>query len=79
MVQNFYVSSYFVIPKTTPPGMAQKYRLIHHLSFHEDGRAESVNGKIDMEKYPTMFPSPLTGAHLIFCMSQLCWGCWVET
>ena len=67
--KNFYVSPYFVIPKTTPPGMAQKYRLIHHLSFHEDGRAESVNGKIDMEKYPTMFPSPLTGAHLIFCMS----------
>ena len=67
--ENHWVSPYFVIPKTTPPGMEQKWRLIHHLSFHNKGKQSSVNGHIDIQKFPSKFPSPLTGAHLIFCLS----------
>lgn len=62
-----FVSPYFVIPKKTPPNQPQRWRLIHHLSFHNSGnRSLSVNGHIDIEEFPTVFPTHLTGAHLVF-------------
>ena len=62
-----WVSPYFVIPKTTPEGMPQKWRVIHHLSYHNSGeRRLSFNGHINMDRHPTYFPTYLTGAHLIF-------------
>ena len=62
-----FVSPYFVIPKNTPLNQPQRWRLIHHLSFHKSGdRSLSVNGHIDIEEYPTIFPTHLTGAHLVF-------------
>ena len=68
--QNHWVSPYFVIPKSTPPGAAQKWRLIHHLSWHQSGsRSASLNGHIDTEKFPTVFPRPRTGAHVVFCLN----------
>ena len=62
-----FVSPYFVIPKNTPVNKPQRWRLIHHLSYHKSGdRSLSVNGHIDIEEYPTIFPTHLTGAHLVF-------------
>ena len=67
---NAWVSPYFAIPKKVPPGEMKKWRLIHHLSFHPSGLKEhSLNGSIDLERYPTCFPTHLSGAHLIFCQS----------
>ena len=67
---NAWVSPYFVIPKKSPVGCPRKWRLIHHLSYHTSGdRENSLNGHIDMSKYPTSFPTHLTGAHMIFCRS----------
>ena len=64
---NSWVSPYFVIPKHTPEGEPQKWRLIHHLSYHNSGdRRKSLNGQIDIAEYPTLFPTPETGAHLVF-------------
>lgn len=64
---NSWVSPYFVIPRTTPKGQPQRWRVIHHLSFHKSGNTElSFNGHINLEEYPTLFPTYLTGAHLIF-------------
>ena len=64
---NTWVSPYFVIPKTTPKGQPKKWRVTHHLSFHESGdRALSFNGHIDLETYPTVFPTYMTGVHLAF-------------
>ena len=69
---NYWVSPYFVIPKHTPEGEKQKWRLIHHLSFHNSGdRSKSLNGHINLEDYPTYFPTPETGAHLVFCCAPL--------
>ena len=68
---NYWVSPYFVIPKTTPEGAAQRWRLIHHLSFHNSGeRWQSLNGHIDLEEYPTYFPTVYTEAHLVFCLAN---------
>ena len=65
--KNYWVSPYFAIPKHTPKDSKQKWRLIHHLSYHNSGdRGESLNGHIDIEEYPTYFPTALTGVHLIF-------------
>ena len=62
-----WVSPYFVIPKKTPKGMPQKWRVIHHLSYHNTGSRElSFNGHIDLKEYPTEFPTYLSGAHLVF-------------
>ena len=62
-----WVSPYFVIPKKLISGTPQKWRLIHHLSFHASGLKElSLNGSIDLNRFPTCFPTHLTGAHLIF-------------
>ena len=62
-----WVSPYFVIPKKQIPGEPLKWRLIHHLSFHSSGLRElSLNGSINMSRFPTCFPTHLTGAHLIF-------------
>ena len=62
-----WVSPYFVIPRKQIPGAPLKWRLIHHLSFHSSGFKElSLNGSIDMSRFPTSFPTHLTGAHLIF-------------
>ena len=67
---NAWVSPYFAIPKKVPLGEAKKWRLIHHLSFHPSGLKElSLNGSIDLSRYPTYFPTHLSGAHLIFCQS----------
>ena len=64
---NSWVSRYFVIPKSTPEGEKQKWRLIHHLSFHNSGdKAKSLNGHIDVSEFPTLFTSPETRAHLVF-------------
>ena len=64
---NAWVSPYFVIPKKTPQDHPQRWRLIHHLSYHVSGnRAQSLNGHIDLEEFPTVFPTHLTGAHLVF-------------
>ena len=65
--KNAWVSPYFVIPKKTAVGEAARWRLIHHLSYHESGqRRLSLNGRIDLERFPTAFPTHMTGAHLIF-------------
>ena len=67
---NAWVSPYFAIPKKVPPGEKKKWRLIHHLSFHPTGQKElSLYGSIDLNQYPTCFPTHLSGAHLIFCQS----------
>ena len=64
---NSWVSPYFVIPKTTPKGQPQMWRVIHHLSFHESGdRALLFNGYIDLYMYPTVFPTYMTGVHSLF-------------
>ena len=64
---NSWVSPYFVIQKNTPEGKKQKWRLIHHLSFHSSGdRTKSLNEHIDISEFPTLFPTPETGAHLVF-------------
>ena len=64
---NCWVSPHFVIPKKTPTGEPQKWRVIHHLSFHESGdRRLSFNGHINLEAYPTLFPTCWTGVHLVF-------------
>ena len=64
---NAWVSPYFVIPKKTPQDLPQRWRLIHHLSYHVSGnRARSLNGHIDLEEFPTVFPTHLTGTHLVF-------------
>ena len=55
---NSWVSPYFVIPESTPEGEKQKWRLIHHLSFHSSGyRTKSLNGHIDISEFPTLFPT----------------------
>ena len=65
--KNAWVSHYFVIPKKTSQDLPQRWRLIHHLSYHVSGnRARSLNGHIDLEEFPTVFPTHLTGAHLVF-------------
>ena len=62
-----WVSPYFVIPKKTPKEMPQKWRIIHHLSYHNTGSRElSFNGHIDLKEYPIEFPTYLSGAHLVF-------------
>ena len=64
---NTWVLPYFVIPKRTPPEQPQRWRLIHHQSFHVSGnRSSSVSGHVNIEEFPTVFPIHLTGAHLIF-------------
>ena len=64
---NTWVSPYFEIPDRTPPDHPQRWRLIHHLSYHVSGkRSSSVNGHVDLEEFPTVFPTHLTAAHLIF-------------
>ena len=64
---NCWVSPHFVIPKTTPKGEPQKWRVIHHLSYHTSGdRARSFNGHINLDAYPTLFPTYMTGVHLVF-------------
>ena len=65
---NSWVSPYFVIPKHTPEGEKLKWRLIHHLSYHNTGdRRLSLNGHINKEDFPTYFLTPETDAHLEFC------------
>ena len=65
-----WVSPFFVIPKKTAVGAPARWRLIHHLSFHESGMRElSLNGCIDINQFPTLFPTHMTGAHLLFCES----------
>ena len=65
--KHHWVSPYFVIPKKTPIGCPQKYRLIHHLSYHNSHERDlSFNGYIDIDEYPTYFPTYPTGAHLVF-------------
>ena len=64
---NCWVSPHFVIPKKTPKGEPQKWRVIHHLSFHESGnRKLSCNGHINLDAYPTLFPTCMSGVHLVF-------------
>ena len=56
-----------MIPKHTPEGEKQKWRLIHHLSYHNSGdRNRSLNGHINIEDFSTYFSTPETGAHLVF-------------
>ena len=64
---NSWVSPYFVIPKLTSEGRIKKWLLIHHLSFHVSGsRALSLNGHINSDQFPNLFPTPRSAAHLIF-------------
>ena len=64
---NTWVSPYFTIPKLTAEGKIRKWLLIHHLSYHVSGsRALSLNGHIDSDQLPNLFPTPRSAAHLIF-------------
>ena len=68
--KNTWVSPYFVIPRKTPSNLPQRWRLIHHLSYHNSGqRSQSINGCVDLNRFPTVFPTHMTGAHLLFCLS----------
>ena len=68
--KNHWISPYFAIPKKTLKGLPKKWRLIHHLSFHISGEREaSFNSHIDINEYPTYFPTAMTGVHLVFCLS----------
>ena len=64
---NSWVSPYFVIPKLTTEDQIKKWRLLHHLSFHVlASRALSLNGHIDIDRFPHLFQIPRSAAHLIF-------------
>lgn len=49
---HFRSSPLHVVPKATPPGSPQKYRLVINLSF-EDPSGTSVNSLIDSDDFPT--------------------------
>ena len=48
----FYASPMYTIPKKQLIGQPQKWRLIHNLSFHWQGRHRSVNAGIPQSHFP---------------------------
>ena len=67
----------YTISKKLIIGQEQKWRLIHNLSFHREGRHKSVNEDILNQDFPVTYPSVTTAAHLLFCMApknSVIWG-----
>ena len=67
----------YTIPKKLIIGQEQKWRLIHNLSFHREGRSKSVNEGILNRDFPVTYPTVTTAAHLLFCeapKNSVIWG-----
>ena len=77
LFKKFFVSSTYTIPKKRLIGQPQKWRLIHNLSSHTEGRGRSINAGILKESFPVTYPSISTAAHLLFCSAPrgcVVWG-----
>ena len=77
LFKKFFVSATYTIPKKRIIGQPQKWRLIHNLSSHTQGRDRSINSGILKESYPVTYPSIRTAAPLLFCSAQrgcVVWG-----
>ena len=69
LFKQFFVSSTYTIPKKRLIGQPQKWRLIHNLSSHSQGRDRSINAGILKESFHVTYPSIGTATHALFCSS----------
>ena len=77
LFKRFFISPMYTIAKKQLIGQPQKWRLIHNLSFHRQGRHMSVNAGIPPGDFPVDYPTVTTAAHLLFCEApkgSVMWG-----